>query len=51
MQTIDGNRHPPDPTPLQRRREFMEGPLEDRREIMRHQAEAPQQHYEDTFDE
>lgn len=36
---------------LQRRLEFMERPLEERREIMRRQAEELQQHYEDTLDE
>lgn len=33
-----------------RRRSFMERPLEERREIMRQEAEELQQHYEDTFD-
>lgn len=36
---------------LQRRREFMDRPLEERHEIMEHQAEELRQHYEDTLDE
>lgn len=36
---------------LNRGRKFMERPLPERREIMRHQAEELQQHYEDTLGE
>lgn len=35
----------------QRRRKFMQLPLEERREFMEHQAEALRQHYEDTLDQ
>lgn len=40
-----------DMSTLQRRRKFMERPIEERREIMRRQAEALEQHYEDTLEE
>jgi Zn-dependent peptidase ImmA (M78 family)/DNA-binding XRE family transcriptional regulator len=40
-----------DMTDLKRRREFMKLPLEERRQIMQHQADALRQHYEDTSDE
>jgi acyl-CoA reductase-like NAD-dependent aldehyde dehydrogenase len=38
-------------THLERLRKFMELPLEERREILRRQAEELKQHYEDTADE
>lgn len=40
-----------DKSTFQRRREFMERPLEERRQIMKCQAEELRQHYEDTIDE